>query len=230
MQCALCIAQCAMCIGLSWSGVEVKQCHWWSLRLQLASPFSLNSNRSLQPHLKKVAVIRMVAITVCVCLIRICLTLYLHLLCACMTDMYLSDNVFASFVRVYDLHVFFWHCICVFCERVWLTCICLTLYLHLLCACMTYMYLSAIVAAKKISFIRMMVSPAASIIQFDFKRGPHWWGLRSEIISKYHLNRAMITLFEDKKTPPPPWWPAYAMMIPYCMTSTDGPHKIIQGC
>ena len=154
------------------------QFHWWSPRLQLASPFSLNSNRSLQPHLRRVAVIRMVTITVSVGLIRICLTLYLHLLCACMT----------------------------------------------------YMYLSAIVAAKKISFIRMMVSPAASIIQFDFQRGPYWWGLRSEIISKYHLNRAMITLFEDKKTPPPPWWPAYAMMIPHSMTSTDGPHKIIQGC
>ena len=32
---------------------------------------------------------------------------------------------------------------------------------------MTYMYLSAIVAAKKISFIRMMASPATWIIQFD---------------------------------------------------------------
>ena len=49
-------------------------------------------------------------------------------------------------------------------------CICLTLYLHLLCARMTYMYLSAIVAAKKISLILMMVSPAASIIQFDLER------------------------------------------------------------
>ena len=80
--------------------------------------------------------IRMVTITVSVCLIRICLTLYLHLLCACVTYMYLSDTVFVSFVRAYDLHV-----------------------------------LSAIVAAKKISFIRMMVSPAASIIQFHLESG-----------------------------------------------------------
>ena len=43
-------------------------------------------------------------------------------------------------------------------------------YAHLLCARMTYMYLSAIVAAKKISFIRMMVSPAASIVPFDLER------------------------------------------------------------
>ena len=46
-----------------------------------------------------------------------------------------------------------------------------TTYANLLCARMTYMYLSAIVAAKKISFIRMMVSPAASIVQFDLERG-----------------------------------------------------------
>ena len=60
--------------------------------------------------------IRMVTITVSVGLIRICLTLYLHLLCVYMTYMYFlllwlyvmyfSDTVFASFVRVYDLHVF----------------------------------------------------------------------------------------------------------------------------
>ena len=60
-------------------------------------------------------------------------------------------------------------------------CIFLTLYLHLLCACMTYMYLSAIVAAKKISFIRMMVSPAASIIQFYLKRARV---MRMEVVGK----------------------------------------------
>ena len=40
---------------------------------------------------------------------------------------------------------------------------------HPLCGCMTYMYY-ILWLAKKISFIRMMVSPAASIIQFDLKR------------------------------------------------------------
>ena len=53
-----------------------------------------------------------------------------------MSYMYLSDTVFVSFVRAYDLHV-----------------------------------LSAIVAAKKISFFQMMVSPAASIIQFHLESG-----------------------------------------------------------